>query len=175
MKTSKRWISFLLALVMVFGMIPLTALNAYAAENATEVSVVVTRAQWLQTLVKTFSMTVEADNYPDNYFSDLSSESEYYYDMLLAVEFGVVDIPAGGSLRPEEPATREFAATTMNFCLGFQADPETELNFRESAEVADPYDIQIAIDRGITKSRQAYILDAIRKALEADDIPMIED
>ena len=35
--------------------------------------------------------------------------------------------------------------------------------------------IQIAVDRGITKSRQAYILDAVRKALEADDIPMIED
>ena len=35
--------------------------------------------------------------------------------------------------------------------------------------------IQLAIDRGITKSRQAYILDAIRKALEADDIPNIED
>lgn len=35
--------------------------------------------------------------------------------------------------------------------------------------------IQIAIDRGITKSRQAYILDAVRKALEEDDIPMIED
>lgn len=35
--------------------------------------------------------------------------------------------------------------------------------------------IQLAIDRGITKSRQAYILDAIRKALEADDIPTIED
>lgn len=35
--------------------------------------------------------------------------------------------------------------------------------------------IQIAIDRGIAKSRQAYILDAIRKALEADEIPMIED
>ena len=35
--------------------------------------------------------------------------------------------------------------------------------------------IQIAIDRGITKSRQAYILDAVRKALEEDDIPLIED
>ena len=35
--------------------------------------------------------------------------------------------------------------------------------------------IQIAIDRGITKSRQAYILDAVRKALEEDNIPMIED
>ena len=35
--------------------------------------------------------------------------------------------------------------------------------------------IQIAIERGITKSRQAYILDAIRKALENDGIPEIED
>ncbi len=35
--------------------------------------------------------------------------------------------------------------------------------------------IQIAIDRGLAKSRQGYILDAIRKALEADGIPMIED
>ena len=35
--------------------------------------------------------------------------------------------------------------------------------------------IQIAIDRGITKSRQAYILDAVRKALEEDNIPLIED
>lgn len=35
--------------------------------------------------------------------------------------------------------------------------------------------IQIAIDRGIIKSRQAYILDAVRKALEEDNIPMIED
>ena len=35
--------------------------------------------------------------------------------------------------------------------------------------------IQLAIDRGIAKSRQAYILDAVRKALEEDGIPMIED
>lgn len=35
--------------------------------------------------------------------------------------------------------------------------------------------IQIAIDRGLAKSRQAYILDAVRKALEADDIPLFED
>ena len=108
----------------------------------------VTRAQWLQMLVETFSMTVENEVYPDNYFSDLSADSEYYYDMLLAVEFGVVDIPAGGELRPDEPATREFAATTLNYCLGFQPDPEITLTFSESATVAAPYDIQIAINRG---------------------------
>ena len=35
--------------------------------------------------------------------------------------------------------------------------------------------IQVAIDRGLAKSRQAYILSAIRKALEADGIPEMED
>lgn len=35
--------------------------------------------------------------------------------------------------------------------------------------------IQIAIDRGIAKSRQAYILDAVKKALDADDIPVNGD
>ena len=35
--------------------------------------------------------------------------------------------------------------------------------------------IQLAIEQGKAKSRQAYILDAIKKALEADGIPTIED
>ena len=35
--------------------------------------------------------------------------------------------------------------------------------------------IQIAIDRGIAKSRQAYILDAVKKALDADGIPVNGD
>ena len=33
--------------------------------------------------------------------------------------------------------------------------------------------IQIAIDRGIAKSRQAYILDAVKRTLDADGIPTI--
>lgn len=35
--------------------------------------------------------------------------------------------------------------------------------------------IQIAIDSGISKSRQAYILDAVKRALDDDGIPAIED
>lgn len=35
--------------------------------------------------------------------------------------------------------------------------------------------IQIAVDRGIAKSRQAYILDAIKKSLTDDGIPTLED
>lgn len=35
--------------------------------------------------------------------------------------------------------------------------------------------IQLAIEKGLARSRQAYILEAIRKALEADGIPKIEE
>ena len=43
---------------------------------------------------------------------------------------------------------------------------------RKSDHISDR--IQIAIDRGLTKSRQAYILDAVKKALDDDGIPPIE-
>lgn len=35
--------------------------------------------------------------------------------------------------------------------------------------------IQMAIDKGCGKSRQAYIIEAVRRALEADGIPEIEE
>ena len=35
--------------------------------------------------------------------------------------------------------------------------------------------IQIAIEQGKAKSRQAYIIEAVKKALEADGIPEISD
>ncbi len=107
----------------------------------------ITRVQWLQALVKTFDMTVEEDNYPDNYFSDLSSSASYYRDILVAVEFGVVDIPVGGELRPEDPVTREFAAQTLNFCLGFQSEQET-WSFSDAALCQYPADDQVAVNRG---------------------------
>ena len=34
--------------------------------------------------------------------------------------------------------------------------------------------IQMAVDRGISKSRQAYILDAVKRALDDDGIPPID-
>ena len=141
-KRLAKIISMLLCMVMLVGAFTMLPITAQAA--GTEVS----RSQWLQTLTQTFEMSVEEDNYPDNYFSDLNSDSEYYYDMLLAVEFGLVDIPAGGELRPDDPATREFAAQTLNFCLGYQLGENASYTFSEASTVDHPDDIQIAIDRG---------------------------
>ena len=109
----------------------------------------VTRAQWVQELVKTFSMTVVEDNYPDNYFSDLTGDEEYYRDILVAVEFGVIDLEAGLPFEPEAAATREFCAHTLNFCLGYQLNEDSEYTFTESQTAEYPDDIQIAINRDL--------------------------
>ena len=108
----------------------------------------VTRAQWIQMLVDTFSMVVEEDNYPDNYFSDLTGDEEYYRDILVAVEFGVIDLEAGLPFEAEAAATREFCAHTLNFCLGYQLGGDSAYTFAEMETVMYPDDIQIAINRG---------------------------
>ena len=110
----------------------------------------VTRAEWISSIVETFQMTVESDAaMPDNYFSDVTSDDSCYYDLLLAVEFGVIDIEAGEAFEPNKAVTREFAAQTLNFALGFRLGRERRsIPMPKAAEVAYPDDIQIAVNRG---------------------------
>jgi len=108
----------------------------------------ITRAEWLYDLSYIFNMTVESNATPDNYFSDLNSSHEYYDEIITAVNFGVVNIEAGEALFPDEPVTREFAASTLNFCLGYQLEDDAEYTFGDSAEVEVLNDAQIAINRG---------------------------
>ena len=110
------------------------------------------RAQWLSKLTKTFDMTVEEDNYPDNYFSDLSSDSAYYRDIMVATEFGLIDVEAGDPVDPEGKITREFAAQTLNFCLGWtlegQAGEDGTYTFADAADCLYPVDDQVAVNHG---------------------------
>ena len=106
----------------------------------------VTRIAWVQKLVATFDMTVEDDNYPDNYYTDIDSTAAYYRDLMVAVEFGVIDLEAGLPFEPEEPATREFAAHTLNYCLGFQLDDST-YTYADTADVTYKDDVQVAVNR----------------------------
>ena len=85
---------------------------------------------------------------PDNYFSDVTADMANYRDILLAVEFGVIDLDAGEAFEPDKPATREFAAQTLNFCLEFQLDNDTTYTYSEAEEVSCPDDIQVAVNRG---------------------------
>ncbi len=123
----------------------LTGLDAYAAKTRAGDSV--TRLEWLKSLTETFGFTVTEDNYPDNYYSDVNSSSADYYDIMLATEFGLVDVEAGEALRPDDAATREFAAHTLNLCLGYVLEEDT-YTFSEAETVTYPEDIQIAVNQG---------------------------
>ena len=142
----KRIVSFLLSVIMVFSAFFCVDLSSFAADiNVTN------RVEWLTKLVEIFDMTVESDEYPDNYFSDLSEDSEYYKDILVAVEFGLVNVEAGNPIEPEGKITREFAAQTLNFCLGFELDKENsdfEYSFADYEDCLYPDDDQIAVNRG---------------------------
>ena len=107
----------------------------------------ITRAEWLHDLTVMFDMTVEKDNMPDDYFSDVTSTHTYYKDIMMAAEFGVIDIEAGLEVKPDEAATREFAAHTLNYCLGYKLEDKT-YTYKDTTGIKYPDDTQIAINRG---------------------------
>ena len=133
----------LLALVLILVCLLSVLTPAVHAEEPE-----LTRIEWVQQLVTTFDMTVEDDNYPDNYYSDIESSASYYRNLMVAVEFGVIDIEAGGEFRPQDPATREFAAHTLNYCVGFQLEDGAAYTYADSAETSYPDDLQVAVNRG---------------------------
>ena len=107
----------------------------------------ISRIDWVQELVTLFDLTVDGDNYPDNYYSDISTDDSFYRDVMVACEFGMIDLRAGEEFRPEDAVTREFAAQTMNAMLGFV--PETDsYTYQDTADVTYKDAAQVAIDRG---------------------------
>ena len=103
----------------------------------------ISRIDWVQELVTLFDLTVDEDNY----YSDISTDDSFYRDVMVACEFGMIDLRAGEEFRPEDAVTREFAAQTMNTMLGFV--PETDsYTYQDTADVTYKEAAQIAIDRG---------------------------
>ncbi len=148
---------------MVTAILPTFSSTAFAAGT-------VTRSEWISRLVEAFSMTVESDdNMPDNYFSDISEDDSCYQDILLAVEFGVIDLEAGEAFEPDADATREFAAQTLNSCLMFQLDEDVEYTYSEADSVTYPDDIQVAVNRGwFALSGKNFLPEQAVTASEAD-------
>lgn len=108
----------------------------------------VSRVDWLSELVTIFEISVAEDNYPDNYFSDIDASYTGYRTIMLATEFGLVDVEAGEAFCPDDAADREFAAHTLNYCLGFAPSEENKYTYAESGEVTYADDIQVAVERG---------------------------
>ena len=147
MKHMKKIIALFCLIMMTVGVVSVAVLAVDNNSVITETGNTMTRAQWLHNLAVVFEMEVEDDNYPDNYYSDLSADHVYYIDMMLNIQFGVIDIEAGGELHPDDRLTREFAAQTLNSCLGYQLDEET-YTFNDAEDCMYPADDQVAVNRG---------------------------
>ena len=106
----------------------------------------VTRAEWLESLVTTFGLSINSGAEIDNYYSDLDEESAYYETVMIAVYHGLIDALPNEALHLEDVATREFSAHTLNVCMGYLVDGE-EYTYAERETVTYDRDIQVAIDR----------------------------
>ncbi len=178
----KRLFAFVLAAAVALQTMGLEAFAAEASGGG-GAETEVTRLEWLKALTSTFGFTVEEDNYPDNYYADIDADSEDYHDVMLATEFGLVDVEAGGELRPDDAATREFAAHTLNLCLGYAPEGDG-YGFSEAEDVTYPDDIQAAVDHGwfaleggkflpeqaVTETEQEAMLADVKEALDSTEI-----
>lgn len=107
----------------------------------------ITRAEWVHDLVTVFDMTMSEGLKPDNYYADIA-ENKYYNDILTAMYFGVIDLEAGEKFEPNGKVTREFAAHTLSFCMGYELEKDATYTMSDMGELLYPNDDQIAIDKG---------------------------
>ncbi len=141
MKGMKRKVLCSLILGMFLGIFLANQTPKVFAEDT------ITRGQWMNTLVTTFDMTIEDGIIPDDYYGDITGH-EYYDDILIAINFGVVDLEPGEDFRPDDPVTREFAAQTLNYCLGYKLDETVTYTMSDVDSLTYPMDAQVAVDRG---------------------------
>lgn len=85
--------------------------------SATEDENAVTRGEWVDMLVSEFSMSGEVTKNVENPFTDIAG-SEYCDSIIKAYYFAVLP-DEGEKFKPDENATRDFAAYTLNNCLGY--------------------------------------------------------
>ncbi len=135
---------------MLAFLLVITASNLILPSRAMADEGLVTRGEWVTRLVDTFEVTVEEEEYPDDYYTDIDPSSPYYIAVMRATDFGIVDLEAGQPFNPGDAVTREFAAKTLNFCLGFQLEEDVTYTYTDNTEVDEAVraDLQVAVNRG---------------------------
>jgi hypothetical protein len=139
-KMKTRIFIFFLCLGLGIGMLPFSSMETHAADT-------ISRAEWIHQVVTTFSLSVDEDEYPDDYFPDVSEENEYYSDIMTGLVYGMIDTEAGENLEPDAAASREFAAHTLNLQLGYQPEEGSSYSFSDADKCTYADDDQIAVDR----------------------------
>ena len=135
----KQWKKFMLSVLLIVCVSILNCSSVFAANG-------ITRGEWIHNLVKTFDMKIEDGLLPDDYYGDIS-DSKYYDDILIATNFGLIDLEAGEDFNPDKMVTREFAAHTLNYCLGYELEDAT-YTMKDKDDLTYADDAQVAINFG---------------------------
>lgn len=105
----------------------------------------VSRREWLQTLLNVFFEKEEIEFYPENYFSDITEDSEDYDLVMDATYYGLVDTEPGDPILLDSAVTREYAAASVVALLGYENEKTYTFSDAESVKAADA--AQVALDR----------------------------
>ena len=135
----KQWKKLMLSVLLIVCVSILNCSSVFAANG-------ITRGEWIHNLVKTFDMKIEDGLLPDDYYGDIS-DSKYYDDILIATNFGVIDLEAGEDFNPDKMVTREFAAHTLNYCLGYELEDAT-YTMKDKDDLTYADDAQVAVNFG---------------------------
>lgn len=103
-----------------------------------------TRGEWIHNLVEGFEMSAASGSELQEFYTDLT-DYEYGSEITLAANFGIFDV-LGDKFNPNEYVTRDFAAHTMNFCLGYPND--VAITFTDADAVYYDGDAQVAVNKG---------------------------
>ena len=116
------------------------------AEQSAISEVQLSRGEWIAAMVKTLSLTVAKSQYPDNYYSDISEDSPYYDAIMTATAYGLIAVTEGTPFEPDASATRNFAAETAVFLVGFQSNGSAD--FADIGQCSNPTAAKVAVERG---------------------------
>lgn len=128
----------------------------------------ITKEEWIHDLVTVFDMSIEDDSTMEYYFTDIDN-STYAYEINLAANYGVFDIESD-LFNPSDYVTREFAAHTANFCIGY-LDDGTTVTFSDSDTIYYEYDAVVSVQKGWFKpSSGKFLPNAVLTEKEAENI-----
>ncbi len=100
----KRWLSFLLIISILVGM--LSCLSGCSKKG----NEIISRAEWIELLGSEFGLDEFVSK--ENSFSDVKETDEIYNYVQSCLEWGVLDASEGSKFNPTENATVDFALST---------------------------------------------------------------
>lgn len=144
---------------------------------------IVTRGEWIQSLIDVMGYSEYTIEYDENEFPYTDIQNyEYFNSILIAYANGFIPETGEAEFKPNEAATREFAATTSVIALGFvpiknvKCDDVDAITYKQEVETAIAMDIlrldnnKFYPNRELSKLEADTAINGIKEILNSENI-----